>query len=140
MALDEIKKAKNEKKALILVSDGEDNSSRYTLADIREYTKESDVQLYAIGEPGMLSGGAPELRKIVGLTGGRVYFPPNFSELSTYIDMINSELRNQYVLGYAPMNTAHDGKWRRIKVKLDAPKGFPSLMVHAKEGYYAPKN
>jgi Ca-activated chloride channel family protein len=88
----------------------------------------------------MLATGGHELRKIVGLTGGRVYFPPNFNELSTYVDMINSELRNQYVLGYAPMNTVHDGKWRRIKVKLDAPKGFPALMVHAKEGYYAPKH
>jgi Ca-activated chloride channel homolog len=140
MALDQIKQAKNDKKALILVTDGEDNSSRYTLADIREFTKESDIQLYAIGEQGTLHTGRPEIEKIVGLTGGRVYFPNNFNELDYYIDLINSELRNQYVLGYSPMNTVHDGKWRRIKVKLEAPQGLPKLMVHAKEGYYAPKN
>lgn len=140
LALEEIRNAKNEKKALILITDGEDNSSRYSLSDIREFTKESDVQLYAIGEQGTLSYGTAEIQKIVSLTGGRVYFPNNFNELDYYIDLINSELRNQYVLGYSPTNTTHDGKWRRIKVKLDAPQGLPKLMVHAKEGYYAPKN
>jgi Ca-activated chloride channel homolog len=140
MALDHIKQAKNEKKALILVTDGEDNSSRYTLSDIREFTKESDVQLYAIEEQGKEGYGTTEIHRIISLTGGRIYLPTNFNELDYYIDLINSELRNQYVLGYSPSNTVHDGKWRRIKVKLDAPQGLPKLMVHAKEGYYGPKN
>jgi Ca-activated chloride channel homolog len=140
MALDKIKQAKNEKKALILVTDGEDNSSRYSLSDIREFTKESDVQLYAIEEQGKEGYGTTEIQRIISLTGGRIYLPATFDELDYYIDLINSELRNQYVLGYSPSNTVHDGKWRRIKVKLDAPQGLPKLMVHAKEGYYGPKN
>jgi Ca-activated chloride channel homolog len=140
MALDQIKRAKNEKKALILITDGEDNSSRYTAAEVREFAKESDVQIYGIGEEGTLGYGRNEIQRIVGMTGGRVYFPNNFNELDYYMDLIHAELRNQYLLGYMPINKAHDGKWRHIRIKLDAPQGLPKLIIHAKEGYYAPKN
>jgi Ca-activated chloride channel family protein len=75
----------------------------------------------------------------VNITGGRAFFPNNFNELDYYIDLIHAELRSQYVLGYMPANIAHDGKWRRIRVKLDAPQGLPKLILHAREGYYAPK-
>ncbi len=140
MGLDEVKEGRNEKKALILITDGEDNSSRYSPSEVREFAKESDVQIYGIGEEGKLGYGRSEIQNIVGITGGRAFFPNNFNELDYYIDLVHAELRNQYVLGYVPTNKAHDGKWRRIRVKLDAPQGLPKLIVHAKEGYYAPKN
>jgi len=140
MGLDEIKGGKNEKKALILITDGEDNSSRYSISEVREFAKESDVQIYAIGEQGELGYGRGLIQNIVSLTGGRSFFPNNFNELDYYIDLIHAELRNQYVLGYSPTNKAHDGKWRKIQVKLDPPEGLPKLIVHAKEGYYAPKS
>jgi Ca-activated chloride channel homolog len=140
MGLDHIKSGKNEKKALILITDGEDNSSRYSPTEVREFAKESDVQIYGIGEEGKLGYGRSEIQNIVGLTGGRAFFPNNFNELDYYIDLVHAELRNQYVLGYTPTNKVHDGKWRKIKVKLDAPQGLPKLIVHAKEGYYAPKS
>jgi Ca-activated chloride channel family protein len=140
MGLDQIKGAKNEKKALIVITDGEDNSSRYSPSEVREFAKESDVQIYAIGEEGKLGYGRTEIQGLVGMTGGRTFFPNNFNELDYYIDLVHAELRTQYVLGYVPANKAHDGKWRRIKVRLDAPQGLPKLIVHAKEGYYAPKN
>ncbi len=140
MGLDQIKGARNEKRALILITDGEDNSSRYTISEVREFAKESDVQIYAIGEQGELGYGRGLIQNIVSLTGGRAYFPNNFNELDYYIDLIHAELRNQYVLGYSPTNKAHDGKWRKIQVKLDPPEGLPRLIVHAKEGYYAPKS
>jgi Ca-activated chloride channel homolog len=140
MGLDHIKAAKNEKKALILITDGEDNSSRYTPAEVREFAKESDVQIYGIGEEGKLGYGRSEIQNIVALTGGRAFFPNNFNELDYYIDLIHAELRNQYVIGYVPTNKNHDGKWRKIRVKLEPPEGLPPLKVHAKEGYYAPKN
>ena len=140
MGLEQIKNGKNEKKALILITDGEDNSSRYTASEVREFAKESDVQIYAIGEEGKLGYGRSEIQNIVGLTGGRAFFPNNFNELDYYIDLIHAELRNQYIVGYAPSNKNRDGKWRRIKVKLEPPEGLPKLIVHAKEGYYAPKN
>jgi Ca-activated chloride channel family protein len=140
LGLETIRDAKNEKKALILITDGEDNSSRYTSSEVREFAKESDVQIYSIGEEGKLGYGRSEIQNIVGLTGGRAFFPNNFNELDYYIDLIHAELRNQYVLGYVPKNKARDGKWRRLKVKLEPPEGLPKLIVHAKEGYYAAKN
>ncbi len=140
MGLDQIRAGKNEKRALILITDGEDNSSRYSLSEVKEFARESDVQIYAIGEEGKLGYGRSEIQNIVGLTGGRAFFPNNFNELDYYIDLIHAELRNQYILGYVPTNKTHDGKWRRIRVKLEPPEGLPKLIVHAKEGYYAPKN
>jgi Ca-activated chloride channel homolog len=139
MGLDMIKQAKNEKKALILITDGEDNSSRYSATEVREFAKESDVQIYAIGEAGKLGYGRSEIQGVVGLTGGRAFFPNSFNELDYYIDLIHAELRNQYVLGYLPTNKVHDGKWRRISIKLEPPEGLPKLKVNAREGYYAPK-
>jgi Ca-activated chloride channel homolog len=140
MGLDQVNEGRNEKKALILISDGEDNSSRYSQSEVREFARESDVQIYGIGEQGKLGTGQYEIENIVSLTGGRAFFPNNFNELDYYIDLIHAELRNQYVLGYVPTNNAHDGKWRRIRVKLDAPQGLPKLSIHAREGYHAPKN
>jgi Ca-activated chloride channel homolog len=139
MGLDQIKRGAHEKKALIVISDGEDNSSRYTSAEIREFAKEMDVQVYAIGQIGPLGTGSSELQRIVNISGGRAFFPNNFNELDYYIDLIHAELRSQYVLGYMPTNKVHDGKWRRIRIKLDAPQGLPKLILHAREGYYAPK-
>jgi Ca-activated chloride channel homolog len=140
MGLDQIKGAKNEKKALIIITDGEDNSSRYSPNEVREFAKESDVQIYAIGEEGKLGYGRTEIQNLVSMTGGRTFFPNNFNELDYYVDLVHAELRTQYVLGYVPTNKSHDGKWRRIRVRLDAPQGLPKLVVHAKEGYYAPKH
>ncbi len=140
MGLEKCKEGRNEKKALILVTDGEDNSSRYSAAEVREFARETDVQIYAIGQEGKLGYGRSEIQNIVAMTGGRAFFPNNFSELDYYIDLVHAELRNQYVLGYIPTNKAHDGKWRRIRVKLEPPEGLPKLIVRAKEGYYAPKN
>jgi Ca-activated chloride channel family protein len=140
MGLDQIKGAKNEKKALILITDGEDNSSRYSAAEVREFAKESDVQIYGIGEEGKLGYGRSEIHNIVSITGGRDFYPNNFNELDYYIDLIHAELRNQYVLGYVPTNNIHDGRWRRIRVKLEPPPGLPRLIVNAREGRYAPKS
>jgi Ca-activated chloride channel homolog len=140
MGLNQIKTGTNDKKALILITDGEDNSSRYSISEVREFAKESDVQIYAIGEQGMLGYGRSLIQGVVSLTGGRAFFPNNFNELDYYIDLVHAELRHQYLLGYNPTNKTHDGKWRKIQVKLDPPEGLPKLSVHAKEGYYAPKN
>lgn len=140
MGLDQVNEGKNEKKALILITDGEDNSSRYSPSEIREFAKESDVQIYGIGEHGKLGYGQRVIEDIVSLTGGRPFFPNNFNELDYYIDLIHAELRNQYVLGYIPTNNAHDGKWRKVRVKLDAPQGLPKLSIHTREGYNAPKS
>ncbi|MDR0842851.1 MAG: VWA domain-containing protein [Acidobacteriota bacterium] len=139
LGLEQIRHSRNEKKALVLISDGEDNSSRYSPAEVREFAKEADVQVYGIGEQGKLGYGSGELQHIVSLTGGRAFFPNSFNDLDYYIDLIHAELRNQYLVGYSPKNPARDGKWRKVTVRLDAPQGLPKLAVRAREGYYAPK-
>ena len=145
LGLSEMKGAHNTKKALLIISDGGDNHSRYTETDIRKYAREADVQIYAIGlyEP----GGGPTTEEQLGpallsdltqMTGGRTFGVASLKDLPDIATKISMELRNQYVVGYRPSDHAHDGKWRKIKVKLRPPKGLPPLTVYAKTGYYAP--
>jgi Ca-activated chloride channel homolog len=77
------------------------------------------------------------LSDISELSGGRAFTFDNPNDLADAAIKIGVELRNQYVLGYRPKRQAHDGKWRKIEVKLLKPKGLPSLHVYAKSGYYA---
>jgi Ca-activated chloride channel family protein len=145
LGLSQMRGAHNTKKALLILSDGGDNHSRYTDSEIRKFVREADVQIYAIGlfEPG--GGPTPEeragpslLEDLTEMTGGRVFAVQNLNELPDIATKISMELRNQYVLGYRPSDRAHDGKWRKIKVKLNPPKGLPPLTVSAKSGYFAP--
>lgn len=140
LGLEKMTGARNEKKALIVITDGEDNSSRYTFSEVRDFVKESDTQIYVIGERGELGYGRGIISEIVRLTGGRAYFPHNFQQLDYFVDLIHTELRNQYLLGYVPSDSTTDGKWRKLKVELEPPEGLPKLGVRAREGYFAPKH
>lgn len=139
LGLEKIREAGNSKKALIVITDGEDNSSRYTFTEVRDFARESDAQIYVIGERGELGYGHILIEEIVRLSGGRAFFPTNFKQLDYFVDLIHTELRNQYLLGYRPTNRHYDGKWRKIKVNLNPPEGLPRLSVRAKEGYLAPQ-
>jgi Ca-activated chloride channel homolog len=134
--IDYMKEGKNDKKALIVITDGEDNSSRYNRTEVEESLKESNVQIYSVMVPGELGYGANLLRSLASLAGGRSFFA-DWSDLGYYLNLIHAELRNQYLLGYVPSNNKRDGKWRRIRVKLDPPRGTPKFHIRAKEGYYA---
>jgi len=144
LGITKMRQAKYAKKALLIISDGGDNHSRYTEGEIRSMVKEADVLIYAIGiydhyfptEEERL--GPALLSDVTELTGGRAFTIDNPNDLADVSTKIGIELRNQYVLGYRPKNPAHDGKWRKIKVKLIPPKGLPPLRVYAKTGYYAP--
>jgi Ca-activated chloride channel family protein len=148
LGLHEMKKpGRNPRKALLIISDGGDNSSRYTESEIRNLVKEADVQIYAIGiyEPVASRGRTIEeangqglLTEIAEQTGGRQYPVDNLNELSDIAAKIGVELRNQYVLGYSPMNQERDGKYRRVQVKLVQPRGMPPLRPFWRQGYYAP--
>jgi Ca-activated chloride channel family protein len=138
--LDLMRHARNPKRALILITDGEDNSSRYSPSEVREFARESSAQIYAIGEQGDLGYGPSEIASVVQLTGGRAFFPNSLNDLDYYVSLIHDELRSQYVLGYVPSHRQHDGKWRKIKVKLDQIKGLPRLVVRSREGYYSARN
>jgi Ca-activated chloride channel family protein len=147
LALHQMKKAKNPRKALLLISDGGDNNSRYTEGEIRNLVKEADVQIYAIGiyesaggrsrTPEELSGPGL-LTEIAEQTGGRQYPVDNLNELPDIAAKIGVELRNQYILGYSPQNLDRDGKYRRVQVKLVQPHGLPPLRAFWRMGYYAP--
>jgi Ca-activated chloride channel family protein len=134
--VDYMKEGRNDKKALIVITDGEDNSSRYHRTDVQEYLKESNVQIYGVMVPGELGYGVNIVQSLASLTGGRSFFA-DWNDLGYYLNLIHAELRNQYLIGYIPSNNKRDGKWRRIKVKLDPPRGTPKFHIRAKEGYYA---
>jgi VWFA-related protein len=147
MAMNHMKKAQNPRKALIVVSDGGDNSSRYTESEIKNAVREADVQIYAIGifEPIGGRGRTPEemsgpglLTEVAEQTGGRHFPVENLNELPDIAAKIGIELRNQYVLGYAPKNTERNGKYRKVNVKLVQPRGLPPLRAFFRLGYYAP--
>jgi VWFA-related protein len=147
LALNEMKNAKNPRKALLIISDGGDNSSRYTEGEIRNRVKEADVQIYGIGiyEPIAARGRTPEeaagqglLTELAEITGGRQYPVDNVNELPDIAAKIGVELRNQYVLGYSPKNQDRDGKYRKVQVKLIQPPRMPQLRSSHKMGYYAP--
>ncbi len=144
LGLNKMKSAKHQKRALLIISDGGDNHSRYTENEIKSIVKEADVQIYAIGLFDSVARTAEEqfgptmLSDITDVTGGRTYTVDNPNELADVATKIGIELRNQYVLGYRPKHPVHDGKWRKLKVKLIPPKGLPPLNVHFKTGYYAP--
>jgi len=144
LGVSKMRHAKYPKKAMLIISDGGDNHSRYTEGEIKSMVKEADVLIYAVGiydhyfptEEEKL--GPALLSEVTELTGGRAFTIDNPNDLADVATKIGIELRNQYVLGYRPTNPTRDGKWRKIKVKLLPPKGLPPLRVYAKTGYYAP--
>ena len=149
LGLSQMRGAHNAKRALLILSDGGDNHSRYNESDIKRLVREADTQLYAIGifDPLGYRNRTPEelngpslLSEITEMTGGRVFPVEKLEDLPDIASKIGMELRNQYVLGYHPSNKAHDARWRKIKIKLRAPKGLPPLNVYARTGYYAPSH
>ena len=146
LALREMKKAKNSRKAIVIISDGGDNHSQYTSAEIESLVREADVQVYAMGvfEPSLPASLTPEevsgprlLSEIATQTGGRAFSAALSSDLPSVAARIAVELRNQYVLGYYPKNQTRDGKYRKVEVKLSQPRGVTPLKAHWRLGYYA---
>ena len=145
-AMNHMKKARNGRRAILIISDGGDNSSRYTESEVKKFVKEADVQIYAIGifEP-MGRARTPEdmsgpglLSEVTEQTGGRHFAVDNLAELPDVAAKIGLELRNQYVLGYYPKNSNRDGKYRRVQVRLVKTTGLPPLKALFRQGYYAP--
>ena len=147
LAMNQMKKARNPRKAVLVISDGGDNSSRYTQTEIRNVVREADVQIYAIGifEPASSRSRTAEelsgpglLTEMAEQTGGRHFPVENLNELPDIAAKVGIELRNQYVLGYTPSNTHRDGKYRRVVIKVVQPRGLPPLRAFWRLGYYAP--
>lgn len=146
MAMNEMRSARNARKAILIISDGGDNASRYTESEVKNAVREADVQIYAIGifEPlggartPEEAGGPGLLTQITEETGGRHFAVGNLADLPDVAAKIGLELRNEYVLGYRPTNQARDGKYRKVEVKLVNVSKLGKLRVRARGGYYAP--
>lgn len=144
LGVEKVQRGAHPKRALLLISDGQDNNSRYTFNEVRRLLKESDVVLYAIGILGGTDAGSQLgmegqgiLDELSNVSGGKAFFPRSPAEMDDIFEQIALELRHQYSIGYRPNNFANDGKWHKVKVKVTPPRGLPRLFVRAKEGYYA---
>ncbi|MBZ5704840.1 MAG: VWA domain-containing protein [Acidobacteriia bacterium] len=143
MGITWMRDARYSRKALLIISDGGDNHSRYTEAEVKSSIKEADVVIYAVGIydryfPTEEERLGPELLSdIAELTGGQAFTLDNPNDLPAVVSRVGVALRNQYVLAYHPENSQHDGKWHKIKIKLKLPTRLAFLHVHAKAGYYA---
>lgn len=144
LGISRMRQAQYARKALLIISDGGDNHSRYTENDIKSVVREADTLIYAIGIYDHYFPTVEEqlgpflLSELAGTTGGSAFIVENPDDLADIATKIGLELRNQYVLGYQPKNAKYDGKWRKLKVKVSPPKGLRDLQVRAKEGYYSP--
>jgi Ca-activated chloride channel homolog len=149
LSLRKLRSAKYQRKALLIISDGGDNFSRYNLREVRKFAMESDTQIYAINIcdalplflPAKLSELAQEhwLSQVTDITGGRTIAVDNAAKIPDAASRISLELRSQYLLGYRPSNMARDGKWRKVRVRV-TQQGTPrSVQVYFKTGYIAPK-
>jgi Ca-activated chloride channel family protein len=144
LGVEKARQGHHTKRAILVISDGQDNSSRYTFNELRTLVKEADVQLYAIGVLDVNDGtlglaGQAILEELSRVTGGRAFFPQSEEELVDVCTQIALELRHQYSVGYYPTTNVRDGRWHKIKVKVDPPAGLPRLSVRAKEGYFGLK-
>jgi Ca-activated chloride channel homolog len=145
LGIEKVKQGRHNRNAMLLISDGQDNSSRYTYGELRKLLKEAGVQIYCIGivEVGGAAGGTLDmqgqaiLEEIAQTTGGKAFFPRSAAELEDATTRIALELRHQYSIGYNPTNVKRDGQWHKIKVNVKGPKGLSNLKVQCKEGYYA---
>lgn len=140
-----LERAKYSRKAILIISDGGDNASRYTTREVKNQLRESDIQIYAIGifEPAGLRGRTPEelfgpalLDKMAAETGGRMFEVNDLDELAGATAEIGRALRNRYVLGFAPSGE-RDGKYHRVQVKVPKIHGLPPLHATFRSGYYA---
>jgi Ca-activated chloride channel family protein len=144
LGVDKLKQAKYERKALLIISDGGDNRSRYTEGELRRVVRESDVQIYSIGIFDQYAPTTEEqmgpilLNDICDMTGGRMFRVLDINDLGDIASRISAELRNEYVIGYRPSEVKQDGNWRKLKIRLVPPPGLPTLTVHNRQGYYAP--
>ena len=144
LGIERVTRGTHQKKAILIISDGQDNSSRYNFGEVRRLMKESDVVTYAVGILGASDAGSAVgmqgqafLDELTSVTGGKSFYPSSDIEMDEIFERIALELRHQYSIGYTPKDFQPDGKWRKVKVKVKPPRGLPRLTVRSREGYYA---
>jgi|SRR5215469_751871 len=144
LGLEQMRKAHNPRKALVVVSDGGDNNSRYNLHELVERAVEADTLIYTVclfrNPQSMEEAEGPNLlQELSQKTGGIPFLTQELNDFGGIMTNIGVTLHNQYVLGYYPPDNAPSGKYRRIKVQLMVPPGTPPMQVYARAGYYTPQ-
>jgi Ca-activated chloride channel family protein len=133
LGLAQLKSGQNPRKALLLITDGEDNHSRYSRGDIREFVREADAQIYVIDLGRALVG------ELADMTGGHSYHA-SMDDIADTCEKIARELKSQYVIGYESTNTSRDGKFRKLRVKVSPTAETGKVSVRTRDGYYAPSS
>ncbi len=136
LSMHQTRRAANPRRVLLVLSDGEDNNSRYTEAEMMSLVREGDVSVYAIG----LFTRARGLERMAEETGGGMITVHNLSELPAAMDKLSHQIRNQYMLGYFPSNAANDGRYRKVRVEVNLPTGTPPAHTSWRRGYIVPDN
>jgi len=144
MGVEKLKQGRYTKKVLIIISDGGDNSSRYSKKEIMNLVKESDVEIFSIGTTDIWQqtantdlAGMELLDNLSMMTGGKAYFPRDFNQMAAVCRQIALGLRNQYSIAYIPSNAAFDGSWRKLKIRIKGVKDSGFLVLRVRTGYYA---
>jgi Ca-activated chloride channel family protein len=140
LGLERVSKGFYPKRALVIISDGEDNRSRVTFEQLRKMLRESDAIIYALGIGDYelpRQTGDENLKQLAEASGGRAFFPKGAEEMYEAFEQIALELRSQYSVGYAPSNFIANGKWRRIKVRVTVAGDARRWKVRSRAGYYA---
>jgi Ca-activated chloride channel family protein len=144
LGVDKLKSSKYERRALLVISDGGDNRSRYTEGELTRAVRESEVQIFSMGifddyaNTEEEQNGPLLLNGLAEATGGKMFKCPDIEVLNDVAERISQQLRDEYVIGYTPTDRKRDGTWRKLKVRLLPPPGLPELTAHSREGYYAP--
>jgi len=148
-SLAHLKKGHKDKRVLLLVTDGEDTASEKTFEDTIKAAEESNATIYAIGvysqddlehDKKMVRRSKKVLSQLAEATGGEAFYPDNLSQVTPICEQVAREIRNQYTLGYYPVNTTRDGSFRPVQVKVIPPNGRGKLSVRTRTGYFAPKS
>lgn len=154
LGVEKAQKGRKLKKAVVVITDGEDRDSTYKLDQVLDKIKESDVQVHTIGlldpeeRQGLFGGrygksaqktARQALERLAEETAGKAVFPKQISEVNEIVQAIAHELRNQYSIGYISSNERKDGTWRSVKVTVNRP-GSAKYKVRARSGYFAPKS
>ncbi len=147
LGVERVTRGTRQKKAMLIISDGQDNASRYNFGEVRRLMKEADVKVYAVGimdgrDAGSITGmqGQAFLDELTSVTGGKAFYPQTDVEMDEIFERIALELRHQYSVGFTPKDFTPDGKWHKTKVKVKPPRGISRLTVRTREGYYATPN
>ncbi len=144
LGVERVTRGTHQKKALLIISDGQDNASRYNFKEVRRLMKESDVVIYSVGimdgrDASTLEGmqGQAFLDELSSVTGGKSFYPTTEVEMDEIFERIALELRHQYSIGYTPDDFSPNGDWRKVKVKVKRISGLGRLTVRNRSGYYA---